>query len=430
MRILLVLAMALAACRQAKSKLDTVSSGSGTTTTTTTGSGSAAATPPGDDNSENLDSKDILARTETAKEVVVKHVLIGWKDLPAARDPRAQKRDNAEAAKLAKDVLGQLKAKPEAIDDLIKQYGEDPGMQAGEPYTVKADTPFVPEFKNLALRLKVSETGIVKTQFGYHVIERLPPPPPDPLESKEILARPAGTGHVWIHHLLVDWKTAPQHLRDPKLVTREKPEADKVAKEAVDKLNAKEDPQKVIKEYSAEPDAKDKPQVPAEIGADTPILDEFKNLALRLNVGEAGMVRTPFGWLIMLRVDEPPPDPLESADILKRTETAPKVKVKHILLGWNDVHGEQDPVGAKRTRADVEKIVKDTVGKLKGGAKIEPLMKTLSADPGSAKDGTGYDVAPDSQFVTPFKNLALRLKPNEVGVVKSEYGLHIMQRVE
>src|SRR5207248_624239 len=112
MRILLVFAMTLAACQQAKSKLDTVS-GSGTNSSSlTTGSGSGAtATPGGDDNAIKLDSTDILARTETAKEVVVKHVLIGWKDLPAARDPRAQKRDNAEAAKLAKDVLDQLKAK-------------------------------------------------------------------------------------------------------------------------------------------------------------------------------------------------------------------------------------------------------------------------------------------------------------------------------
>src|SRR5437764_14793940 len=116
MRSILVLAIALAACQKASSKLDNIANtGSGSTTTAAVGSGSAAAPA---DNAIDIDSKDILARTETAKQVDVKHVLIGWKDLPAARDPRAQKRDNAEAAKLAKDVLAQLKANADKHDDL------------------------------------------------------------------------------------------------------------------------------------------------------------------------------------------------------------------------------------------------------------------------------------------------------------------------
>ena len=105
------------------------------------------------------------------------------------------------------------------------------------------------------------------------------------------------------------------------------------------------------------------------------------------------------------------------------------MKVKHILLGWAEVHAE-DPRGTKRTRAELEKLVKDTVTKLNGGAKIDDLMKSLSEDPGSAKTGTSYDVSPDAKLVGPFKNLSLRLKLNEVGVVKSDYGIHIIQRVE
>jgi parvulin-like peptidyl-prolyl isomerase len=419
----LIAAAALVACQQGKSKLDDVTSQKPAAGSPGSGGSTASA------DAEDLDSKDILARTATAKQVMVKHVLIGWKDLPAAKDPRAQARTNADAAKLAKDVLAKLKANPDAIDDLVKQYGEDPGMKSGEPYTVKADTPFLPAFKNLALRLKEKEAGIVKTPYGYHVIERVLPPPPDPLESSAILARPANTGHVFVQHLVIGWKDAPQHLPG-NVGQRTKAEADKLAKEALDKLNAHADVQQVIKDYSEEPDAKSKPQMPAEIGADTPILDEFKDLALRLNENEAGMAKTPFGWLVMQRVPPPPPDPLESADILKREPVTQKAKVKHILIGWTDVHGESDAAGAKRSRADMEKLVKDTVAKLKAGAKIEPLMKALSADPGSAKDGKSYDVSPDAGLVTPFKNLSLRLKVGEVGVVKTEYGMHIIQRVE
>ena len=73
--------------------------------------------------------------------------------------------------------------------------------------------------------------------------------------------------------------------------------------------------------------------------------------------------------------------------------------------------------------------LKDWIG-LKKGDKIEKLMSELSEDPGSAASGTSYDVAPDAQLVEPFKNLSLRLNLNETGVVKTQFGFHIIQRVE
>jgi peptidylprolyl isomerase/peptidyl-prolyl cis-trans isomerase D len=140
-------------------------------------------------------------------------------------------------------------------------------------------------------------------------------------------------------------------------------------------------------------------------------------------------VKSPFGWHIIKRVPPPPPDPLESADILKRAPETTKAKVKHILLGWTEVHAE-DERGKKRDRATLEKLVKETVAKLKKGDKIEPLMAELSEDPGSAKSGITYDVSPDAGLVPPFKNLSLRLKKGEVGVVKTDFGIHIIQRTE
>ena len=74
--------------------------------------------------------------------------------------------------------------------------------------------------------------------------------------------------------------------------------------------------------------------------------------------------------------------------------------------------------------------MKETVAKLKKGEKIEPLMKSLSEDPGSAATGEGYDVTPDAGLVEPFKQLSLRLKVGEVGVVKTQFGIHIIQRTE
>ena len=78
----------------------------------------------------------------------------------------------------------------------------------------------------------------------------------------------------------------------------------------------------------------------------------------------------------------------------------------------------------------LEKLVKETVGKIKKGTKIDELMKELSEDPGSASSGQSYDVTPQAGLVEPFKNLSLRLNLNEVGVVKTDFGIHIIQRVE
>jgi parvulin-like peptidyl-prolyl isomerase len=259
---------------------------------------------------------------------------------------------------------------------------------------------------------------------------RVPPPPPDPLESADILARPAESGTVRVQHVLIGWKDAPAAKRgaDPRAMARTKADADKLAQDILAKARGGEDFAKLMKEFSEDPGSKDSARA-YEVSEDVPLVEPFKKLSMRLKENEVGLVKSPFGWHIIKRVPPPPPDPLESADILKREPPAAKVKVKHILLGWSEVHAE-DPRGTKRTRGELEKLVKATVAKLQGGAKMDDLMKELSEDPGSAKSGRAYDVSPDAQLVAPFKNLSLRLKVNEVGVVKSDFGIHIIQRVE
>ena len=391
---------------------------------------------PGPDGTYDIDSKDILARTTTAPSVDCKHVLVAWDKLAdtygGRMDPRAQKRTNAEAAVLAKQIYNQLKADPTKIDALIDQYGEDPGAKSHEPYNITADAPFVPEFKNLGLRLQPKEVGIVRTQFGYHVIQRMVPPPPDPLESAEILSRPAGTETVIVQHVLIGWKDVPmakQRPLDPRAAERTKEQADKLAQEILAKAKVDgADMAALMKEYSEDPGSKDTGKT-YEVGPSTGFVQPFKDLSLRLKMGEAGLVKTQFGWHVIKRVPPPPPDALETADILARAPVTDKAKVKHILLGYDAVNAG-DERGKKRTRAELDALVAKTVAALKKGAKIEPLMKELSEDPGSAATGTSYDVDPNAGLVAPFKNLSLRLNVGEVGVVKTQFGFHIIQRTE
>lgn len=124
--------------------------------------------------------------------------------------------------------------------------------------------------------------------------------------------------------------------------------------------------------------------------------------------------------------------PVVSQEILNREPVANTAIVKHILIGWKDLadayQGHVDPRAAKRSKHDAEEEVKTLVGQLQGGADFDTLMKSTSEDPSSAA-GHIFTVTPGAQLVIEFRQLALRLKPGELGVVQSDYGFHIMKRV-
>lgn len=119
-----------------------------------------------------------------------------------------------------------------------------------------------------------------------------------------------------------------------------------------------------------------------------------------------------------------------SGDILAREPVANNAQVKHILISWKDIENASDQRARKRTKADAEALVRSLMTQIKAGADFDMLMKQHSEDPGSAALARPYPVAPDAQLVIEFKQLALRLNGGEVGVVQSDFGFHIMKRVE
>lgn len=127
-----------------------------------------------------LESKAVLERQQVAKQATVQHVLLGWswlastyRQMQMTLDPRAESRNESQADALAQELLGRCQ-KGEPFEALMRQYSEDPGSSAtGMVYTVDEDSRFVPPFKDLALRLQPSECGLVRSQFGWHVMRRL-----------------------------------------------------------------------------------------------------------------------------------------------------------------------------------------------------------------------------------------------------------------
>jgi hypothetical protein len=130
--------------------------------------------------SRSVESKDVLSRPAATQQAEVQHILLGWSWLSSGYrkqglelDPRAEKRNEGEADALAAQLLARCSA-GEQFGTLMREYSEDPGSASTAiVYTVTAESRMAPGFVELALRLKPGECGVVKTQFGDHVVKRV-----------------------------------------------------------------------------------------------------------------------------------------------------------------------------------------------------------------------------------------------------------------
>lgn len=103
----------------------------------------------------------------------------------------------------------------------------------------------------------------------------------------------------------------------------------------------------------------------------------------------------------------------QSNEIMTRDARSNHTVVKHILVEAGD-----------------KDLAVQLLGRLRSGEAIEPLMAEFSKDPGSAESGESYEVTPDAQLVFEFKRLGLRLDVGEAGLVRSQFGWHVMKRIE
>ena len=89
----------------------------------------------------------------------------------------------AEKKALADDLLAQLRAAEDPIalfDQLMNEYSEDTGLESNPDGYTTVKGQMVPAFEETALALKDGEiSGVVESDYGYHIILRLPLDPAD-----------------------------------------------------------------------------------------------------------------------------------------------------------------------------------------------------------------------------------------------------------
>jgi len=109
-----------------------------------------------------------LVGKKTSDSTLSRHILIAFKGSPAGEGVT---RSKEEAKKLADSIGAIVKATPAKFTEFLK-LSSDPNSaaQGGSLGWTTPETPFVPEFLTYLANNPKGATGVVETQFGYHII--------------------------------------------------------------------------------------------------------------------------------------------------------------------------------------------------------------------------------------------------------------------
>lgn len=138
----------------------------------------------------------------------------------------------------------------------------------------------------------------------------------------------------------------------------------------------------------------------------------LKDGVFALGIGETGpVVEHPHGLVIAQRCK------------------VEKVHTRHILIRYAGAKNAEPKL--KRSKADAQQLAANILDKAnKPGADFEALARDQSED-GSAEKGGDLGSVGRGMFAPPFEAAAFALKPGELSaVVESDFGFHIIQRVD
>jgi peptidyl-prolyl cis-trans isomerase D len=104
------------------------------------------------------------AQYHVPEQATVRHILLMTQGKPPA--------DDAKIKAQAEDVMNQIKSGKAKFEDMVVKYTEDGGSKdKGGKYTVQRNGQMVKEFEDAAFTQKPGDLGLVKTSYGYHIVQ-------------------------------------------------------------------------------------------------------------------------------------------------------------------------------------------------------------------------------------------------------------------
>lgn len=123
------------------------------------------------------------------------------------------------------------------------------------------------------------------------------------LQSNDVLDRKRQTDSAYVKHVLIGWADLEHRYggkMDMRARGRHEGEAQALVKELFARLQSGTPIEALMIEHSEDPGSQQGRGYRVTLGDS--MARQFRGLSLRLNVGESGVVRTPFGWHIIKRI--------------------------------------------------------------------------------------------------------------------------------
>lgn len=122
------------------------------------------------ENGANVPSDEDLRQYFADNYIAAKHILISTVDSTTGETVRTDEEAKAEAQK----ILDRINA-GEDYDALMNEYSEDPGLAGNPDGYIFTEGDMVTEFYDGAKALAEDEvSGLIKSDYGYHIIKRVP----------------------------------------------------------------------------------------------------------------------------------------------------------------------------------------------------------------------------------------------------------------
>lgn len=122
---------------------------------------------------ETITIYKVIGQKTSMDSAKVRHILIAYKG--AERAPETITRTDAQAKAKADSLLRAIKG-GKKMEDLVEKFTDDPGSKGGNKGDYGwfgEESGFVKEFKDAGFNNPKGSTVVVKTSFGYHVIQVL-----------------------------------------------------------------------------------------------------------------------------------------------------------------------------------------------------------------------------------------------------------------